>query len=349
MGGHYAIARTHGDKIAIMANYHNSGLDNRTNVYYLESLDWGDTWQRIDGTPVSSPITSVSDSARAVDYIAQTELVYLKSMDFDAAGNPVMLYLTVSDAGGSGHQAGPQGGGDGRRTLKTTRWDGTAWVTRDVVTTDHNYDHGELHIAADGTWQVIGAFIDGPQAWGTGGQIGIWSSDDQGLTWSLLRQITHDTEHNRTYPRLVHQADDDFFALWADGNATSGSDSQLYFTNRDGTAVYAMPTDIYGDTARPTLVWSVTAGDTDGDGLIDTTDLAALAGHWGQGGAGWNGGDFNNDGIVDARDLDALRLNWSGTPSAFAQAVSATNFVPEPSSLGLLGLGLLLVAVRGRR
>ena len=252
--GHYAIARTNGSKIGILANYHEGHLNNRTNLYYVESNDWGQTWQLPDGTPITAPITSASDASRIHDYLSEDQLVYIKSMDFDAAGNPVVMYLTVSDATGGGHNAGPQPGG---RTVHTAYWDGAQWLINDMLTTNSNYDHGELWIDAAGNWNVLGAFLDGPQVWGTGGQIGLWQSDDQGATWDFIRQLSFDENYNSTYPRLVTDADDEFFALWADGDAYDPSDSRLYFMNAEGTMVYRMPTTITGDFAAPELVFAI--------------------------------------------------------------------------------------------
>lgn len=273
--GHYAIMRTNGSKLAILANRHPGGLDNRTDLYYLESNDWGQTWQQVDGTPITDTITDATHGSRVFDYSAQDDLVYLKSMDFDAAGNPVLLYLTATDSDGSGHLAGPHGEGDGRRTLHTAYWNGSSWVIQDVLTTDHNYDHGELWIDDDGNWNIIGAFLDGPQAWGTGGDIGIWQSTNSGADWQLIRQLT-EGEVNSTYPRLVTDAHDDFFALWADGDATSQSASNLFFTNADGTRVYQLPTD-FGDAdlIAPELIRAVPEPGALGAGLIGLTAIAA--------------------------------------------------------------------------
>src|SRR5690606_5928711 len=38
--GHYAVARQHGNKISVTADFHRSGdLDNRTNLYYFQTND----------------------------------------------------------------------------------------------------------------------------------------------------------------------------------------------------------------------------------------------------------------------------------------------------------------------
>jgi hypothetical protein len=39
----------------------------------------------------------------------------------------------------------------------------------------------------------------------------------------------------------------DFYLLWADGHARQPSDSCLYFTDRDGSAIWKLPSEIKGD------------------------------------------------------------------------------------------------------
>lgn len=48
-------------------------------------------------------------------------------------------------------------------------------------------------------------------------------------------------------------------------------------------------------------------GDLDGDGVVDSTDLAILLGNWGGRGAA----DINGDGVVNSTDLGILLSNWT--------------------------------------
>ena len=161
--GQYQLSSQRGQTVGTAFNVHIGSSDNRTNLYYLQTTDFATTWPKADGTPVAIPLTSDVNDALVYDYNAEGKKVYLKDLNFDAAGRPVILFLTTSSA-----LPGPA-----TRTINTARWDGAQWIIRPVVATDHNYDHGSLYIEADGTWRVIGPFIDGSQAYGAGGQVGV--------------------------------------------------------------------------------------------------------------------------------------------------------------------------------
>jgi fibronectin-binding autotransporter adhesin len=100
------------------------------------------------------------------------------------------------------------------------------------------------------------------------------------------------------------------------------------------------------------------AGDSNLDGQVDVTDLGALATSW-QTSAPWTGGDFNYDGFVDVSDLGLLATNWQlgvgsplgpGSLDAAMAAVGLGNVsVPEPASVGLIGIGILGLVGRRRR
>jgi hypothetical protein len=87
-------------------------------------------------------------------------------------------------------------------------------------------------------------------------------------------------------------------------------------------------------------------GDANRDGLVNATDLNALAVNWRTvGGATWEQGDFTGDGNVGAADLNALALNWNRGVAAAASSPAA---VPEPSGIALLLVGLCALARHAR-
>ena len=76
-------------------------------------------------------------------------------------------------------------------------------------------------------------------------------------------------------------------------------------------------------------------GDTDGSGVVNVLDLAALAGNYDKVGT-WRSGDFNGDGVINVLDLASLASNY-GKPSVAAGAAA----IPEPASLSLLAVAAL--------
>jgi hypothetical protein len=270
LSGQYQISGRTGEKVASAFNVHPpvGGLDARTNLYYLETSDMGTTWKTITGAVVTTPLTDPANPALVHDYMSEGRLVYLKDITFDAAQRPVILYVTSADSA-----PGPQ---TPARMATTARWTGTDWIIREVVATDHNYDHGSLYIEPDGAWRILGTFLDGPQQFGTGGEIGIWTSQDQGATWQLARQVTTASPFNHNYPRHPVNARDDFYTLWADGNAFVPSSSSLYFTDKFGDAVLRLPAQMQEDFAFPEVV-RVTdpTGDPDADGANNANEFTA--------------------------------------------------------------------------
>jgi hypothetical protein len=243
--GHYQITAQEGPRVAAAFNYHPApgGLNYRTNLYYLETRDMGETWKTADGRAVDLPLTAPAGPALVHDYKSEGLLVYLKTVEFDAAGRPVILYLTSR-----GYESGPK---NGPRVWHTARWTGKEWQIRDAMSSDHNYDFGSLYIEPDGAWRVIAPIEPGPQAHCTGGEMSIWLSRDQGATWKKIKQLTANSPRNHTYARKPVNAHPDFYALWADGDAKKPSESFLYFTNKSGSRVWRLPADMKEEFARP--------------------------------------------------------------------------------------------------
>lgn len=246
--GHYQVSLRDGTRIATMFNYHPEpgGLNWRSNLYYLETRDQGKTWTNVRGETVLVPLSTVSNPALVHDYRAEHLLVYLKDLQFDAEGHPVLMYLTSK-----GYASGPA---NDPRIWYTARWTGKDWEIRRITTSDHNYDFGSLYIEADGTWRIIAATESGPQPYCTGGEIVMWTSRDRGHSWTRLKQLTHNSRFNHTYPRRPVYAHPDFYALWADGDPKKPSESQLYFTNREGGHVWKLPPLMKEDFERPQIV-----------------------------------------------------------------------------------------------
>jgi len=257
-GGHYQVSWVLGSKCGTAFNFHPpvGGLNARTNLYYLETTDHGRTWHNAAGEPVTAPLHSVRNNALVHEYQSEGWLVYIQDLNFDAAGNPVILYLLSR-----GYESGPN---NGPRIWTTARWTGSGWRILPAFESDHNYDLGSLYIEEDGTWRVIGPTEPGPQPYCTGGDIAMWTSADQGKTWRKVRQLTHAKARNHTYVRRPVNAHADFYAFWADGDALRPSESHLYFASKAGD-VRMLPWRMARDFGKPSLLRDARGGEDEED------------------------------------------------------------------------------------
>ncbi len=231
LGGHYQISAVHGEKIMTFFNRHIQGdPDRRTDLYYLESIDYGKTWQTVGGIKLNIPLTQ-PQQGRLTDYHTRDKYVYLKDITVDNQGNPLCLYV-VSNS----HKPGPD---YGSRKWKVTHWNGSAWNTYHITNSDHNYDMGSIYIEKD-AWRVIAPFAPGPQAHQAGGDIEVWKSTDQGQTWVKESELTSNSRYNHNYVRRPEKAQQEFKAFWADGDPTGFSKSRLYYLG-SGNSVNQMP------------------------------------------------------------------------------------------------------------
>ncbi len=245
--GHYQVTCQDARRAASAFNYHPEpkGLNARTNLYYVETPDMGKSWTNAGGAPVTVPLASATNPALVHDYKSEGLLVYLKTVQYDRRGRPVILFLTSR-----GYESGPK---NNPRTWRTAHWTGSEWRIRTVITSDHNYDFGSLGIDRDGTWRLIAPTDAGPQPYTTGGDMVLWTSKDEGATWKRVKQLTQVTQggtRNHTYARQPVNAHAGFYALWADGNTKRESESSLYFTDRNGRQVWRMPREIPAGAAE---------------------------------------------------------------------------------------------------
>lgn len=92
---------------------------------------------------------------------------------------------------------------------------------------------------------------EGPQKWGTGGEVEIWSTKDEGRNWTLIKSVTQGSEYNHMYVRQPVRARDPFFVFWVDGDTKRVSSSRFYFSNRDGSRVWRLPYTMTEDWVAP--------------------------------------------------------------------------------------------------
>jgi hypothetical protein len=235
--GHYQVSAATSEKAGSAFDFHpndpeRDGLNYRTNLYYVETHDFGKTWQTVDGNPLTVPLTEIENPALVHDYYNQKRLVYLKDIRFDNEGHPIILYMTSA-----GHESGP---GNDPRMWHTARWTGEMWEINDITKSDNNYDHGSLYLEDDGVWKIIAPTEHGPQPYNPGGEMALWESKDQGKSWVMRKQMMHDSPYNHTYTRRPMNAHPDFYAIWADGHGSQPSASRIYICDHEGN-VFMLP------------------------------------------------------------------------------------------------------------
>jgi hypothetical protein len=245
--GHYQISAAGRGRAGAAFNYHpnGKGVNWRTNLYYMETTDFGKTWRTADGRPLRPPLTEIDNPALVHDYRSKPLNVYLIDIQYDEQDRPVILYITSK-----GYESGPK---NDPRTWTIAQWTGRQWEIRPAMTSDNNYDMGSLWFDADGAWRIIAPTETGPQPYNPGGEVALWISRDRGATWRKEKQLTANSRRNHTYVRRPVNAHPDFFALWADGHGRQPSLSMLYFCDREGN-VRVLPRQMDSATAAPELL-----------------------------------------------------------------------------------------------
>ncbi len=231
--GHYQVSGEHNGKISVAFNYHPTpkGLNWRTNLYYLETTDLGKSWHTASGEEVQLPLTTVGNPALVKDFKNEGLNCYMKDLNFDENGNPVVLVVSSK-----GYQSGPQ---NNPRTWEVFSFN-KRWDNYKVTTSDNNYDSGSIYIEKNGKWRIIGPTEQGPQHYNPGGEVAIWLSTGKGNSWQKVSQGTSNSLQNHNYVRRPLNARDGFYGIWADGHGRKPSESNLFFCDKNGS-VYQLP------------------------------------------------------------------------------------------------------------
>jgi hypothetical protein len=243
--GHYSTTGHQGNKIAIAFNRHPDGkVDYRTNMYYLQTTDFGKTWTTVDGKRIDLPVKDRLNPSLVLEVESEGKNLYVKDINFDTQDNPVILYLTSE-----GWESGPV---NGARQWYVCHWTGKKWKHSPITTSTHNYDSGSIWVEGN-TWMVIAPTDPGPQKWGTGGEVVSWESNNRGATWKRKYTYTKDSPRNHGYVRRPVKAKDPFYCMWADGHSDIFSISQLYFGDSQGN-IYMMPYQMRNDWEKPVKI-----------------------------------------------------------------------------------------------
>jgi hypothetical protein len=246
MGGHFQVSNVSGNKLVTVFNYHpNGNTDKRTNLYLLQTDDMGKTWKSIDNKIIKTPVVDINNDALVKNYEIEGKLVYINDLSFDKDGNPVILVVLSGDS-----SPGPKGG---PREWMIIHWKDGKWNFNKVCESTNNYDMGPLYITDD-EWRIIGPTEPGPQKYGSGGEMALWISRNEGIDWEKMHNITTKSLFNNSFARRPLNAQKEFYVLWTDGDADKFSISRLYFTNEKCDRVWMLPYDMKKDFERPVRI-----------------------------------------------------------------------------------------------
>lgn len=244
--GHYQISAYDGKgKLVTAFNRHiNGACDIRTNIYYIQSTDWGKTWTAADGkTPVELPVIREEGPGLIRNYHGEGRNCYIKDVNFDTKGYPIIYFVTSDN-----YKTGPAGG---IRRHGIAHWTGKKWFFNEEFTTSkHNYDSGSLWVEGN-NWYIITTSGEGPQPWGTGGEVEMWKTSNGGKRFTHVKDLTALSPRNHAYVRRPYDNADDFYAFWADGDPNGMCEiSYLYFSNKAGE-VFRMPYNMTETWMKP--------------------------------------------------------------------------------------------------
>lgn len=310
--GHYSTTGSWNKKIAIAFNRHPNGrVDYRTNLYYIQTEDFGKTWSTVDGEKIELPITKRINKSLVLDTEQNGLNLYVKDIEFTPEGNPVILYLTSE-----GWEAGPT---NGIRKWYTCHWDGTKWINRMITTSTHNYDSGSIWIE-NKVWTVIAPTDAGPQKWGTGGEIVSWESKDQGKTWIRKYTYTKNSPRNHGYVRKPLNANNPFYCMWSDGHADLFSISKLYFGDNKGN-VYMLPYIMQNEWEKPIKIGDSEMPSYNKDKVIKSIsknmipvklgNLELLVGKYEITQEQWHAIMGSNPSLFQGNSLPVTNINWN--------------------------------------
>jgi hypothetical protein len=243
MGGHHQVTNICGNTLYSVFSYLPDGNpDKRTNLYLVRTDDFGKTWKSMDDKVLEIPLTEAGSDALIRDFKSEGKLVYIKDLNFDRSGNPVILALISND-----YHPGVSGD---PREMVIVKWNGYNWEFIRVSDTHHNYDMGYIY-TDDDEWRIICTMEPGPQREGMGGELVLWTSTDEGESWEKTRVITSDSRFNNSYVRRPVNANREFYSFWVDGDPENLSESRIYFTDHECDKVWVLPYNMKKKTAKP--------------------------------------------------------------------------------------------------
>jgi hypothetical protein len=235
--GHYAVANGKGRDIVVAFNVHiDKDIDNRSNIYYMHSVDGGETWLNARNEELTLPLVSSMNLDRVAvreyydpDFTGPIEeRVYLKDVNFTGTGlnkMPTILYV-----GSSSVDHFPSIGAD--HYLAKEHWTGGSWAQTHLTdAVDHNYSSGMLFLTND-RYRVFYPHTDEPKnnalAGGAVAYLDTGATDDTTGTSFLISDDVVDPRNGDStyltdlcefnYIKPVLYGSDDFVGILSGGN-----------------------------------------------------------------------------------------------------------------------------------
>ncbi|HVU86100.1 MAG TPA: dockerin type I domain-containing protein, partial [Pirellulales bacterium] len=115
---------------------------------------------------------------------------------------------------------------------------------------------------------------------------------------------------------------------------TNGHNYQWQVQAFDNNGYLGTPTNNQTFSVVPK---AVLLGDVNGDGIVNSQDLALITANWLSNGPV---GDVNGDGIVNAQDLALVSSNWLATLAAVADEIAGTAQATTVSSTGVTSISV---------
>jgi hypothetical protein len=264
--GHYAVAHGRGQDIVVAFNLHlDDNIDNRSNLYYMHSVDGGETWLNSRNEVLTLPLVSPTDLDRVAvreyyepDYEGSVnQRIYVKDVNFVGDGlnkMPTILYVGSLSA-----DHFPSKNAD--HFLAKERWTGNSWIqTRLTDAVDHNYSSGML-FRADDHYRIFYPHTDEPKnnalAGGAVAYLDTGTGDDATGNPVLITEdvadprigdsayLTDLCEFN--YIKPVLNGSDDFVGILSGGNPYRNREyAPLFIVDLNGS-VRRLPTSFSDD------------------------------------------------------------------------------------------------------
>jgi len=117
---------------------------------------------------------------------------YLKDVNFDRNGRPVILFLTSRASSPVSQRP---------RQWQTFRWNGRDWVRRPFTTSATTTTTARSISNPTAPGRVIAPTELGRSPTTRRREMVMWTSTDEGQTWTRVKQLTRNSPRNHTYAR----------------------------------------------------------------------------------------------------------------------------------------------------